>query len=236
MRVFHERQTYATGDVPREETQRSASVRVGDWTARGLRWEASAGIDAWRDAGRAITAGAQLEQRLLADRLALRGGVAGWTLDRPTWTAGLRAEWRSSVRDEGTPWRAHLGVTLAGATSPLALWPGAGTGQARDLLLRAHPLLQHGLVSGAVFGRRMIDAGAEWRMWRTEGRGWLRIAPAVFVDSARARGGLRDSDRRWHVDAGAGLRIAVPGSGVVPVGLARGLRDGAMALSAGWTR
>lgn len=236
VQVFHERQTYATGGVPREETRRSASFHVGDWTARGLRWEASAGIDAWRDAGRAITAGVELEQRLLADRLALRGGVAGWTLDRPTWTAGLRTEWRSSVRNEGTPWLARGGVRLAGATSPLALWPGAGTGQGRDLLLRAHPLLHDGVVRDGVFGRRVFDAGAEWRMWRTAGRGLLRIAPAVFVDLARASRGLQDSDRRWHVDAGAGLRLAVPGSGVVRIDLARGLRDGAMALSAGWTR
>jgi hypothetical protein len=62
----------------------------------------------------------------------------------------------------------------------------------------------------------------------------LRIAPAVFVDLARATRGLPESDSRLHVDAGAGLRLSLPAAGVMRVDLAHGLRGGGWVLSAGW--
>ena len=64
----------------------------------------------------------------------------------------------------------------------------------------------------------------------------LRIAPAIFVDLARATRGLPSSDTRLHYDAGAGIRIALLGFGVLRADVARGLRDGAMAVSVGWQR
>jgi hypothetical protein len=92
------------------------------------------------------------------------------------------------------------------------------------------------VIAEGVFGRRLVHGGAEWRRWSQPAGKPLRVAPALFVDIARAAAGLESSDRRWHSDAGAGLRIALPGAGVVRIDLARGLRDGSMALSAGWTR
>jgi outer membrane translocation and assembly module TamA len=64
----------------------------------------------------------------------------------------------------------------------------------------------------------------------------LRIAPSVFVDVARAYDAPPFADSRAHVDVGVGLRVAVPGAGVLRADVARGLRDGEMALSFGWTR
>ena len=120
--------------------------------------------------------------------------------------------------------------------APLALWSGAGTGQGRDVLLRAHPLLHDGIISDGVFGRRIVHGGAEWRRW-TEPHGKpIRLAPAIFVDAARAAGVLAGGDTRAHVDAGAGLRIALPGAGIVRIDFAHGLRDGKSALSIGWTK
>ena len=142
----------------------------------------------------------------------------------------------SAIPPHSVPRDARGGIALAGEAAPLALWPGAGAGQGRDLLLRAHPLLRKGIVSGGVFGRRVADAGVEWRGWRTLGPGFVRLAPAVFLDSARASRGLTGSNEQWQFDAGAGLRLALPGSGVVRLDLARGLRDGGFVLSAGWTR
>ncbi len=231
-----ERQTYQDGPGRVEETRGTARFHATDWTASALRWEASAGVDSVRGRGRGISVGAALEQRLLEDRLAVLGRGAVWSRTADAWSASLRAEWRSSARHEGTVWLARGGIALAGEAAPLALWPGAGAGQGRDLLLRAHPLLRKGIVSGGVFGRRLADAGVEWRGWRALARGVVRLAPAVFIDSARASRGLADSNHRWQFDAGAGLRLAVPGSGVVRLDLARGLRDGGFVLSAGWTR
>jgi outer membrane translocation and assembly module TamA len=53
----------------------------------------------------------------------------------------------------------------------------------------------------------------------------------VFVDVARASRGLTTTDERIHTDVGAGLRIALPGAGLIRIDLARGLRDGRTALS-----
>ena len=64
----------------------------------------------------------------------------------------------------------------------------------------------------------------------------VRIAPAAFVDLARATRGLDASNTRLQVDAGAGLRIAIPGAAVMRIDLAHGLRDGGFVVSAGWDR
>jgi hypothetical protein len=148
----------------------------------------------------------------------------------------LRSEWRSGVRNEGYAWSARAGLDVAGEGAPLALWQGAGTGQGRDLLLRAHPLLHDGIIRGGVFGRTVAHGGAEWRRWTPLRRAPVRIAPAIFIDTARAARALPGADTRWRIDAGAGLRVAVPGSGVIRIDVAHGLRDGAAALSVGWTK
>jgi hypothetical protein len=64
----------------------------------------------------------------------------------------------------------------------------------------------------------------------------LRVAPAAFVDIAKADRVPAFGDDRMHVDVGAGLRIAVPGTGVMRIDLGHGLRNGATALSLGWSR
>jgi predicted double-glycine peptidase len=233
---FVERQAYADGGAVVAESRRRAAFKVSDWTQSGTRWEVAAGVDSWRHGSRSFSFAVSGEQRLAADRLSLEAGVAAWGGGVRTWTTGLKADWRSAVRNEGSVWIARAGFDAAGANAPLALWNGAGTGQGRDSLLRAHPLLHDGIIRDAVFGRHLAHAGAEWRRWVQKRGTPLRLAPAVFIDAARARGVLGGGDSRAHFDAGAGLRVAVPGAGVVRVDLARGLRDGAMALSGGWTR
>ena len=132
---------------------------------------------------------------------------------------------------------ASAGYRAATTSAPSSLWPGADTGHARDVLLRAHPLLDEGVIEGGVFGRRIAFATAELQRWMQPKRLRLvRIAPAIFVDLARATRGLPSSDTRLHYDAGAGIRIALLGFGVLRADVARGLRDGAMAVSVGWQR
>jgi hypothetical protein len=133
-------------------------------------------------------------------------------------------------------WLANAGVQAASHSAPASLWPGADTGHARDVLLRAHPLLDDGVITGGVFGRRLVFGGAEWRRWLRPSRWPLRVAPAAFVDIARASNGLPSSDLRAQVDAGVGARLALPGSGTLRIDLAKGLRDGNTALTIGWTR
>ena len=82
----------------------------------------------------------------------------------------------------------------------------------------------------------VASGGAEWRRWRSPVLRVLRVAPAAFVDVARAYDAPAFADSRAHVDVGAGLRIAIPGAGVLRADIARGLRDGEMAVSVGWAR
>jgi hypothetical protein len=128
-------------------------------------------------------------------------------------------------------------MTLASATAPASLWPGADTGHARDVLLRAHPLLDDGVIEDGVFGRRVGFGSVEAQRWLAPvAQGFVRVAPAMFLDVARASRGLPSSDTRTHYDVGAGLRISLLGAGVLRVDVAHGLRDGATALSVGWQK
>jgi outer membrane protein assembly factor BamA len=111
----------------------------------------------------------------------------------------------------------------------------AGTGHARTPLLRAHPLLAAGVVTGPVFGRQLVHGTLEYSYpLLPTPVGAIQLG--VFADTARAWRRTLDDDRRsWHADLGAGLRIALPGNGgTTRVDLARGVRDGHVVLSAGW--
>jgi hypothetical protein len=176
-----------------------------------------------------------VDQRLGSDRLSVRASADAHGGSFTAWTAGAGLAWRSSVRHEGRVLLAAAGLEAASARAPRALWPGAGAGHARRPLLRAHPLLDDGRIAGPVFGRRVRHATVEFRHWLAPVARVLRVAPALFVDAAHATRRL-DAGDAWQVDAGIGLRLAAPGSGVLRVDLARGLRDGAMQVSAGWVR
>jgi hypothetical protein len=120
------------------------------------------------------------------------------------------------------------------ARAPLALWPGAGTGHARTPLLRAHPLLDGGILNGLVFGRTLVHGGLEWqcRPWAI---GLLRVGAAAFIDTARPWHTLSGDDVPWQVDGGLGVRLRGPGRrGHLRVDVARGFEDGHTAVSVGW--
>ncbi len=235
--AFTERQAYADVDAGTiTETRRGAGLQISNWTQGGLRWEARAGVDDWLDAGKAVGLSLHVSQWLANESTALDARVGGWAGDVRAWTASIGSEWQSADRHATSRWTARGGASLAGAGAPRALWSGAGTGQGRDVLLRAHPLLDDGIVRGAVFGRTLVHGGLEWqRHLATVGR-VLRVSTAVFVDMAKASGTSTPLDARAQIDAGVGLRIGVPGAGVVRVDVARGVGDGASALSVGWVR
>lgn len=231
--LLGEKQTYGSADASFVETRRGGSVSLANWTSTLLRWELGAGLDAWRDRGRTATLHARLEQRAVGERLAVRVQAAALAGAFSAWTSGASLGWQSRLRPEGLVFLASAGADAAASAAPRALWPGAGTGHARGPLLRAHPLLDDGRVTGEVFGRRVYHASAEARRWMRPMLKVVRVAPAVFVDAARAER-RASADDAWHVDAGVGLRISVAGSRVLRLDVARGLRDGAAAFSVGW--
>ena len=237
--VFGERQTYESSGILSEEARRRAEFHVSNWTARGLRWEATAASDRFVDRGtaeasRALSLGGAVEARLAGEHAVLGMQATTWVGQLRTWSAAFRSEWRSNTRNEGSVWLVRGRDTVVASNAPLALWPGAGTGQGRDGLLRAHPLIDDGVIRDATFGRHVIDGGVEGRRWLQLSRKPLKFAPAVFLDMARAYRALDPQSERWQTDVGAGLRIAIPGSGVLRVDVAHGLADGRTALSMGW--
>ena len=231
--VFRDEQTY--GDLRVREVRRGGGAALSDWTTIGLRWEAGLGVDDWDGRGKTVTISGSLEQRLASDHISLRANASALTGGLGTWTSGAGIDWRSTLRHEGNVVVLHAGADLTGSNAPLALRPGAGLGHARPALLRAHPLVDDGVITGEVFGRRLYSANGEWRRWLSPIKGTLRLAPAIFVDSAYADRRLEPGEA-WHVDAGVGLRVAIPGSQVLRVDLAKGMRDGRTVFSVGWTR
>ena len=237
--VFGERQSYARAESTFEESRRRVEFTLSDWTLGGLRWEGTVALDRMRQArmpsGReTFAASGAAQQRLDDDRAYVEARAGYWVGNAGTWTFSLRSEWRSRTQNEGEVWMARAGTDLAASDAPLALWPGAGTGHGRDVLLRAHPLLDEGIVRDGAFGRRLIHGGLESRLWLQPARKPIRVAPAVFLDAARSSRGLEPVNQPWQFDAGAGVRLAVPGSGVLRIDVAHGLRDGKNALSIGW--
>ena len=232
--AFGEKQTYGEGAEAVVESRRGGHLTLASWTPQLLRWEIGTGIDAWGSDRTTIAVFAAVDQRVAGDRASLRGSTILAAGSFRAWTSQIDAGWRSRQGHEGVVWLADGGVGLASTSAPLAFWSGAGTGHGRKALLRAHPLLDGGRLTGDVFGRRLSHASAELRAWMPPVRRILRLAPAIFVDAAHAAR-RRERGDAWQVDAGIGLRLAA-GNSVLRVDLANGLRDGATALSIGWSR
>jgi hypothetical protein len=222
------------------ETRTHGGLTVSDWLAHGVRYAVSTGVDAWSGGRKSASIGAALEHVAFADRLSVSVNATQWaplTGESPFRSLGARISARSSAGTQGWVTRGSIGVERVSDAAPLALWPGAGEGQVRAPLLRAHPLLSDGVVdltSASAFGRTLAFGSAEVQRW-FEHPTIARLGVAVFTDVARASRQAADGRTPVYVDAGAGLRIKIPGTpGVLRADVAHGLRDGANALTFGW--
>jgi hypothetical protein len=131
--------------------------------------------------------------------------------------------------------RGRLGLYGASEDAPLGRWPGAGLGHARGLLLRAHPLLENGVITGPAFGRRLLHASVEVEV-NLGALGPVRLGVAGLLDWARATERLSSHEGDPALaDIGGGLRLRLPGSlPALRLDAATGLQDGGLTLSAGW--
>jgi hypothetical protein len=199
------------------------------------------GLERWQLASgeirKSVSVGGELERRLFADRISARVDASRWSgFGSPAFsTAGVNVSFASRRRPAPLVLLVEGGATIATKASPLALWSGAGEGRARGALLRAHPLLHSGRIDGAVFGRRLVSGTAEAQHWFRR-PALVRLGAAAFVDAARASQRLEGTTGRpFQVDAGAGLRVRVPGSSsTLRIDYARGVRDGTHAWTVAW--
>ncbi|MGE5814678.1 MAG: C39 family peptidase [Acidobacteriota bacterium] len=221
---------YAT--LPATEL-RQAGVEWTNWAGARLRTSAGGGFGEWTDRGRAGILRVGVEYRPVSDRLAVEltslggaGSLPGFTVS----TAVLR--WRHSMGRFvllGDSAGAH-----ASSEAPPDQWPGAGTGIARPFLLRAHPLVTDGRITGAAFGRTLAQSTVELDCDVAQ-RGFGALGLATFVDVARAWDRPDGSTSPTHVDLGAGIRLRLaPGQPAIRLDFAHGLHDGNDAFSAGW--
>jgi len=233
-----ERETYRLDgpDDPVVRAERTgALLQSAAWVAPTARIAFRTGYDRWRSAGSAGRGGVTLETRWAGDRLRLTGDVDRWIgLDGgPTFgSVGARLYAVSRARPAGLVASGRIYVRAVGAAAPSTAWPGAGTGIARPDLLRAHPLLDGGVLDGPAFDRHLAGGGVELVRWLPIGPG-LRVGPAAFLDVAQVWG-ERPTDSL--VDAGLGLRLTTAGGGpVLRFDAATGLSDDEWAISVGWS-
>jgi hypothetical protein len=212
--------------------RQSASVGFSSWATSWFHWHASAGIDRWRDVGAFETIGGGADMRAARDHVAVELAGALWPGQGGFGALSAGARWRSTTEPTDAVLTLGIDGALAGERAPRDLWPGADTGHARSLLLRAHALLDDGIVSGEAYGRRVAHVTGEWES-RSLSRLLVRVRGALFVDAARAWRGDATRDRNL-VDVGTGVRLGVAGQGAIRVDVAHGITDGANALSIGW--
>src|SRR5436190_2179427 len=139
---------------------RRAQPRAGDeidnWIDRRTRLGGGVAIENWTGRPRTAAISGRLEFRPFTDRLSLEGGTTIWRgRDVSFAGADAAARWRSTTALTGIVWRAGAGYRATTADAPASIWPGADSGTVRDVLLRAHPLLDDGVIRGGVFGRRL---------------------------------------------------------------------------------
>ena len=236
-----EAQTYAVqqnGARPEQvrEEQAHGAISLSNWLTPNLRFEASVGMDGWDHGARTGAAtfrtasmSGTMERRLVADRVTVAGAATVWAPLRNGVSfraASIRATARTSLMPRTVVALADIRAEFVSAAAPLAIWSGAGDGRARPGLLRAHPLLDDGVIDGAVFGRRMQSATLELQRWFRRPQ-LVRIGLAVFADTAHASDRLEAATGRpFQVDVGSGLRFQFPGSErTFRIDYAHGLRD-----------
>ena len=230
LEASRETQTFASAAFG--ETRTRAGMSLARWMTDRTRVTAGAFFERWTTRASDVAVSGAVERWMAANRVKLRADVSQAIGGDPFTTAGVTAAIRSSSANDGFTAFALAGYRAATQSSPASVWPGADTGHASDVLLRAHPLLDDGIVTGAAFGRQLAFGTVEAQRWTRLHRMPLRIAPAAFIDVARATRGLAAG--QLEADAGAGVRLALPAAGVIRLDVARGIRDGGTVFSAGW--
>jgi predicted double-glycine peptidase len=236
-------QTYSSDDASAlvRESRVHGGLTVSDWIGGNWRYSATAGVDAWNRALHSAFLGGTIERWMFADRLSIAASATTWTTGFAS--MGTSAGWRSRDTMQWT-YSAAASAQRVSDDAPLGLWPGAGDGHARADLLRAHPLLDDGVVqTSTAFGRSLLAASAETTRWFDRASP-VRVGIAAFTDVAQARRSLAPGAAQirvsgapgLNIDVGAGVRVRIPGMGrTLRVDVAHGLRDGANAITVGWT-
>jgi hypothetical protein len=226
---FTERQPFTADALPTSR-RRGAHASMADWVTPWARAMIRGGVERWDGVDTFGMLGADLRLLTFGERLDARIDVAGWSAARSFGTIEAGAIMRSTTERRGHVFVGRTGLGVASVHTPADIWFAGDTGRARNVLLRAHPLMTGGEMRVERIGRRIVYTSGEVQKW-WDGNSRVRLAAAAFVDVARIDR-RADSRARTEVDLGIGARLAVPGvSGVLRIDVAKGVRDGATAVS-----
>jgi hypothetical protein len=231
-------------DTPLVETAERVTGRLAwtDWISGHFQVSARGGADDWQDIGTRGALGGTAFVTSLDDRVSLRLDVDAWLGETQFSSAKTIAKYRSSTRNEGLVFFGIAGAGVASDGLPTESWFAGDSGNARPgpVPLRAHALVQDSrYFRTEQMGRSIVHGSGEGQYWfrlrRASGAntgsagggiggllGDVRMAVAVFVDSARVTRRLYDGDRN-DVDLGGGIRVGLGGRGSLRVDYGYGL-------------
>ena len=223
-----ERQSYAVmgnaADSPTLETRRRGAMDWSHWIHSALRFEVGMGLDRFDGLGSYASMRGAVDRRLFEDRAALLSDGGSWRglNGAPGFSEfGGTAAARSAVRPRRWMFSARFDGRRATGAAPMAVWPSAGKGASRALLLRGSRLVTDGIVVGEAFGRGLLHGSAEAERQVADHR-LVRVGLAAFVDWAKPW------DRAQALGAGpgifslgVGLRVRANGSAAFRVDVAK---------------
>ena len=229
---------------PPRVVQGEVALSVGDWVRSSLFLGLSMSAHRWQVGESEESLWGvepRLELRSSEDRARLRisGGLQGSGVTPRFGSAAMDIGFRRLRPDPTVTWGFSMdaGFQAVSEHTPMALWPGAGTGRARAPLLRAHDLLESGaLRTDFALGRTLAHTSLE-----TETPGvWVGsaglLSAAIFADAAVVGGRVDGLDTFVAWDVGAGVRIRTPLRLTVRLDAALALLDRERAISVGIVR
>jgi hypothetical protein len=220
---FRERDRFTDGG-PADVERSAGFVEWSSWTSAVVKLSIAGGLEDWDQIGTLGRSRAQVQMLTRGSRVRVRGGGEMWGGAAAFSRASLDIAAASSTSRGGRVYLARAGAALGSADLPPLLWFGGDTGQTRETLLRAHPLVDEGRLQIEQMGRRFWNVSLEAQQWWSAGV--VRTALAAFVDAARV-GERLGQGARADVDAGVGLRLALPGApGTFRADVATGLSHG----------
>jgi hypothetical protein len=220
---FRERERFAEPG-PADTTRAGGFGEWSSWMNAFVKLSLGAGIEDWEHLGLVGRSRANVQVLTRAGRIDIRGGGEAWSGSASFSRADVNISAASSTARAGRVVLARAGAAVGSASFPHLLWFGGDTGLTRETLLRAHPIVEDGRLQIDQMGRQLWNASVETQQWWSVGI--VRTAAAAFVDAVRVGKRLGDG-ARGDVDAGVGLRIALPGApGMFRADVATGLRRG----------
>lgn len=235
-----DRQTYGSAggalDGTVVETRRRGAADWSHWLTSSLRLEAGMGAERLDGQGSFVSMRVGGDRRFFADRTALVAEAGSWMGlggARGFAALGGSAAFRSGTRPRRWAFAARFDGRRATEAAPMAVWPSAGTGASRALLLRGSPLVADGIVVGEAFGRGLLHATAEAEV-QVADRTLVRLGIAAFVDWAKPWDTrLRSGAGQGEFAIGAGVRIHATGSAAFRFDVAKRPGSPGVVVSAG---